>query len=159
MKALLAVMISMAIIGVSVGMPDRAGAQGEPGARPATGLPMSLTGSVVDEGGVPLSGVQIRVFAGGLVLAGTSTDVDGTYVLDYVIGPRDDSTVAVWCIAPRTDLVSELALIRESRRDRRLELWSPCVPRIGMQLQQTWSVRLVDRTTFRRELAGSDCLN
>ena len=154
MKALLAVMVSMAILG----MPERSGAEGARRPQPVTGLPMSLTGSVVDVSDEPLGGVQIRVFAGGLVLAGTSTDVDGAYTLDYEIDARDDETIVVWCVAPRTDLVSDLALIRESRKDRRLHLWSPCVPRIGMQLRQTWSVRLVDKTTFRRELAGSGCL-
>jgi hypothetical protein len=118
-----------------------------------------LSGIVTDQDGSGMQGVAVQVFVEGITCAATQTDSVGSYALEFSIDPEADETVAVWWVAPRADLVPELALVRESASDRELGLWGPCVPRIGMIRRQTRSVRLLDHGTFRRELARSGCLD
>ena len=131
--------------------------EGQAGRRP--GFHLVLTGDVTDRDGLALMGVTVQIFVEGIVAATTRTDAEGTYTLELSIDPQADETVAVWWVASGSELVPELALIRESSSDREQGLWGPCVPRIGMVRRQTRSVRLLDHDTFRRELAESGCLD
>ncbi len=119
---------------------------------------MTLTGTVTDGAEEPLRGVAVRLFAEGVEQTATRSDSVGFYRLEFSTDPESDETLVVCWIAPRTDLVSELALIRESRSDRALGLWSPCIPRLGARRYGERSVRLLDRASVRGKLAGSDCL-
>ncbi|MBM3287995.1 MAG: carboxypeptidase regulatory-like domain-containing protein [Candidatus Eisenbacteria bacterium] len=120
-------------------------------------LPVSLSGAITDGSGKPLPGVSVRAFIGGLPCASATSDADGVYLVEFGFDPELDETIIVWWIAPRTDLVSELALVRESARDRAQGLWGPCVPRIGSLRRQERSVQILDRAAVRRRLADSGC--
>jgi hypothetical protein len=124
-----------------------------------SGFSLVLTGNVTDRDGLALMGVTVQIFVEGIVAATTKTNTEGAYTLELSIDPEADETVAVWWVASGSELVPELALIRESSSDREQGLWGPCVPRIGMIRRQTRSVRLLDHDTFRRELAESGCLD
>jgi len=123
------------------------------------GFSMVLAGSVIDRDGSVRPGVSVKLFVDGIVAASTTTDAEGFYTLDARIDPLADDTVTVWWVAPGEGRVPELALIRESSADREHGLWGPCVPRIGMLRQQTYSVQLMDREMFRRQLAVSGCVD
>jgi hypothetical protein len=123
------------------------------------GFHLVLTGEVTDRDGLALMGVSVQLFVEGIVVATTRTDTEGAYKLEFSIDPEADETVAVWWVASGSELVPELALIRESSSDRKQGLWGPCVPRIGMIRRQTRTVRLLDHDAFRRELARSGCLD
>jgi hypothetical protein len=133
-----------------------AGFPGMIGASPDL-VPISLSGTVGDRNGTPLPGASVRVYRAGRPTVSARTDPEGGYRLEFSIDPDEDETVLVWWVSPRTDLVSDLALVRESARDRDLGLWGPCVPRIGAIREQTRSVRLLDAAEFRSKIAEQGC--
>jgi hypothetical protein len=123
-------------------------------------IPDSMTrlfGTVTDGEGRPLPGVSVKLFVEGLIVSTETTDEDGGFSISNGIDRQRDATVVVWWVAPRTDLVSEVALLRESRRDRELDLWGPCVPRIETPRMEPWVVRIRDRSSLREELIRSEC--
>ncbi len=117
---------------------------------------VTLSGAITDSGSVPLRGI-VRVYIEGRAVASTTADQDGNYSLDFRFDPGRDETVIVFWVSPRTDLVSDLAIVTESSRDRALGLWSPCIPRIGAQRRISRSVRLLDGWTFRSERKTQGC--
>ena len=124
---------------------------------PSRLLPMTLSGTVADEGGRPIPGAFVRAYRAALPAGSTVTDEEGNYFLDFAVDPDKDETVLIWWISPRTDLVSEVAIVRESSRDRELGLWGVCVPRIGAIREQTRSVRLLDAAGLRQKIKQEGC--
>ncbi len=133
---------------------ELAGAAPQP---PRDLLHLTLIGTVGDETGTPLPGATVRVFRAAIPAGATVVDRDGNYRLEFAIDPEKDETVVVWWVSPRTDLVSEFAIVRESAKDRALSLWGPCVQRIGALREQTRSVRLLAPASLRRRIAEEGC--
>ncbi len=122
--------------------------------QPMTGY---LEGRVIDASDSAVAGVDIRLFVGGRETARSLSGDDGSYRLtfDYELGT--DETALVWWITPRSDLVSEMAILRESARDRALGLWSPCVPRIGWDRSMSRSVQMLGPAERTLRLRESGC--
>jgi hypothetical protein len=120
-------------------------------------LHLTLVGTVGDETGSPLPGASVRAFRAAMPAGVTLVDRDGNYRLEFAIDPERDETVVVWWVSPRTDLVSEFAIVRESTRDRTLGIWGPCVQRIGALREQTRSIRLLAPEPLRRRIAEEGC--
>ncbi len=126
-------------------------------APPESRLLLTLVGTVGDETGSPLPGASVRVFRAGRPAGAAQVGGDGTYRLEFYVDPALDETIVVWWVSPRTDLVSECAIVRESARDRALGLWGPCVPRIGAIREQSRDVRLLDAAAVRSRMAEDGC--
>jgi hypothetical protein len=125
---------------------------------PSLGLvPMTLSGMVGDESGSPMPGAAVRIYQGGRPAGAALADRDGNYRLEFAIDPALDETVLVWWVSPRTDLISEIAIVRESARDRALGIWGPCVSRIGALRERVRSVRLLGPVALRRRIADEGC--
>jgi hypothetical protein len=122
------------------------------------GFPARLAGEVTDAAGLPLNGVSVRVFVGGLPVASARTDSAGTYAVEFKVDPGRDDSVVACAIAPRPDLVSEWAILRQAGYDRDVDLWGPCVPRVGLSRSAHWTVQILDATGVRERLAGKGCL-
>jgi hypothetical protein len=120
-------------------------------------LLLTLVGTVGDETGSPLPGASVRAYRAGRPAGAAPVAADGTYRLEFDVDPALDETIVVWWISPKTDLVSECAIVRESARDRALGLWGPCVPRIGAIREQSRDVRLLDAEAVRRRIAENGC--
>ncbi len=118
---------------------------------------MTLSGMVGDESGSPMPGAAVRIYQGGRLAGAALADRDGNYRLEFAIDPALDETVLVWWVSPRTDLISEIAIVRESARDRALGIWGPCVSRIGALREQVRSVRLLGPVALRRRIADEGC--
>jgi hypothetical protein len=120
-------------------------------------VPMTLSGTIGEESGSALPGAAVRVYQGARLAGAAVADSSGNYRLEFAIDPTVDETVLVWWVSPRTDLVSEVAIVRESARDLALGLWGPCVSRIGALREQSRSVRLLGPMAVRRRLADDGC--
>lgn len=120
-------------------------------------VPMILSGTIGDEADSPLPGAAVRVYQGARLVGASPTDREGNYRLEFAIDAARDETVLVWWISPRTDLVSEFAIVRESTRDLALGIWGPCVTRIGALREQSRSIRLLDSGAVRRRIADEGC--
>lgn len=131
-----------------------AGAVSAPSSGPVS---MTLSGLVGDENDSPLPGAAVRVYQGARLASSAVADKEGNYRLEYAVDPARDETVLVWWVSPRTDLVSEFAIVCESARDRTLGIWGPCVSRIGALREQTRSVRLLSPSALRRRIADEGC--
>jgi hypothetical protein len=128
------------------------------GVPPETGFPAHLRGEVTDADGRPLAGVTVRLFVGGSPVASARTDSSGAYDLAFAVDPNGRETMLACAVAPRPDLVSEWAILRESSEDRDAKLWGPCVPRIGLSRSARWSVGILDATGVRERIAKDGCL-
>jgi hypothetical protein len=122
-----------------------------------TGSVLRLTGHVRDVAGKPLAGVTVQAFEGGRLLRTTQSDVEGGYALETALDFGARSTVGVYWVSPRQDLVPEVVLLREGERDRALQMWSPCIPRVTIEPEMVRDIELVDHETHRRRLIESQC--
>ncbi len=128
------------------------------GAQPGTDFQARLAGEVVDAGGLPLAGVTVRLFVGGLPAAFSRTDSAGTFDIAFPVDLQGEETVVACAIAPRSDLVSEWAILRESGSDLDAGLWGPCVPRVGLSRSAHWPVRILNAEAVQERLAREGCL-
>lgn len=118
-----------------------------------------LQGVVRDPLEQGIEGVDVRLFVGGQQEARTRSGADGSYRLEFAFDPSADATALVWWISPRSDLVSDLAILRESARDRALGIWNPCLPRIGLDRSMVRPVQLVGPAERTKRLRESGCAN
>ena len=128
------------------------------GAQSATEIPAGLAGEVTDAGGRPLAGVTVRIFIGGRKATSARTDSTGSYAIRFPVDPAEEETVVACASAPRSDLVSEWAVLRECRADREAGVWSPCVPRVGLSRWARWEVRILDAKGVLERLQRDGCL-
>lgn len=117
----------------------------------------TLSGTVTDAGGAPLSDVAVKVFEEGFLLEETTSAADGTYQLQFPYLPDIDWTIVAWYVPPSEELVPEILILRESLRSKSLDLWSTCLPRLELKAQMQYDATLVDGDTKRQMISQLEC--
>jgi hypothetical protein len=134
------------------------GAQAQTDVDPNVGrTPGVMAGKVTSNSGTGLSGVKVKIFEEGLLLAETETSVDGDYQLDFDYLPDIDWTLMVWFVPPPGQLIPEIVILRESLKSKDMELWSPCLPRIDLKSRLRYDVTLLNENEKLAQISELDC--
>jgi hypothetical protein len=160
--------LSMVVLLVMVsGSALAVGPGGSPGSVPSSGNARMLAntgfagtsetaidGVVMDRDGQPLSGVTVKLYVGGVLLAEKVTAPDGTYEFVELLDYGQDVTVSMWFVPADQSLVMENVLLKESTGAVAARLYSDCTQRLRLDPLLYVPVRLYtleDRTRSLRE--------
>lgn len=127
-------------------------------AAPAPAADLVLQGRIVDDTGLGLGGVEIHAFVGGFEKATGISGGDGSYTVTFPYRDDADQTILVWWMPVLEGQVPELALLKESSRDKQLGLWGPCIPRLNLQPSMAYDVTIHSEQTKFELLGQDDCL-
>jgi hypothetical protein len=92
----------------------------------------TITGLVTDSAGMPISGVTVKLYVGGLLLSEAEVDPDGGFEMNELVDYGSDVTIDLWFVPEDPELVMENVLLKESNAAVQHELYSDCVPRVRL---------------------------
>ncbi|MBD3235817.1 MAG: hypothetical protein GF330_03860 [Candidatus Eisenbacteria bacterium] len=117
-----------------------------------------LRGTITDASGTGLSGVTVKIFEEGFLVAESQSGAGGTYQVEFEYAPELDWTMVVWFVPQREDLIPEIAMLRESFRSKEMELWSSCLPRLELRPVIKYDAQLYDEAGKLAQMSELDCL-
>jgi hypothetical protein len=128
-----------------------------PSEEPSAKSEASLSGTVSDEDGLGLGGVQVKVFVGGSLKGSGISGGNGGYEVTFRYDELGDESIIAWWV-PQAGYVPEIAVLRESTAAKKLELWSPCLPRIDIGPTISYNPTIYTEEKKFEQLGQSDCI-
>jgi len=121
-------------------------------------VPGVMSGTITDEGGAALSGINVKIFEEGLLLAEAVSGADGNYYLEFEFIPDIDWTLLTWFVPEEGDLLPNIIILRESLRSKDLGLWSPCLQRHELKARMRFDTVLLTDDTTLKQMSELECL-
>jgi len=104
----------------------------DPGALPQQGQPAGLQvgGHVLDQGGSPLPGVVVKMFANGSIINSTTSNPDGGFEIEGNPQLGGNNTAVLWFQVPGSELLPSSVILSLGSVAAERHLYSDCTPRI-----------------------------
>jgi hypothetical protein len=118
----------------------------------------TITGLVTGKDGMPMDGVTVKLYVGGLLLSETEVEMDGAFEMTELIDYGSDVTIDLWFVPENPDLVMENVLLKESSAAVAHELYSDCIPRVRLDPITDVVVTMLDLDSRNERLARRNCV-
>jgi hypothetical protein len=118
----------------------------------------TFSGTVLGLNDRPLSGVVVKLFNDGALVATTQTEGNGYYEIRTAYDPAEDTTALLWYSSPDPSLLPKELVLKESRASQAAGLISKCVGRATLVPGRQFRVYLFDAASRIKDLSELDCL-
>jgi len=119
----------------------------------------TITGLVTGKDGMPMDGVTVKLYVGGLLLSEAEVEVDGGFEINELVDYGRDVTVGLWFVPENPDLVMENVLLKESSAATAHGLYSDCIQRVRLDPITDVVVTILDLDSRNDRLARRNCAN
>jgi hypothetical protein len=119
----------------------------------------TITGLVTGKDGMPIDGVTVKLYVGGLLLSEAEVEVDGGFEMNELVDYGRDVTIGLWFVPEDPELVMENILLKESSAAVEHQLYSDCIQRARLDPITDVVVTLLDLDSRNERLARRGCID
>jgi hypothetical protein len=121
---------------------------------------LDFEGTVVNGEGVPIGSVRVKMFSNGRVVAHTTTDADGTFLLQGNPMRDENHTTDLWFESPNPKRYIDVnVLVSAAKGAVEKGLFPPCTPRVTLHNNTAViEVTMMSAEERQNDLVTSQCL-
>jgi hypothetical protein len=131
-----------------------------PEAAPGGAAEVSIYGHVTDANTMPMFGVSVNLFVGGLEEESAVTDSSGAFSITHPIDLAGDETVIAWFTPPRgMGYVREIVVLKESLASAAAGHYGPCVTKATLTPSTFLEVTILDQASYAKKIEELGCMD